>query len=359
MVSDKSYKEYLLQEICSVKRPAALMEVCGTHTMAIARSGIRNLLPAGFKLLSGPGCPVCVTSQGDIDAVIELVGQPDITLVTFGDMMRVPGTNSSLQEERSRGADIRVAYSPLDALEIARKNPQREVVFLGIGFETTAPAVGITVEQAACEHLPNFSVFSLHKLVPPALEIIFSDPDIRVDGLICPGHVSAVIGVDPYKILAQKYHKPCVVTGFETIDILEGLVMLLRQLQSDRAVAEIQYRRVVKNEGNKVARETLERVFKPTDARWRGMGLIPDSGLELQDNYQEFDACKRFAIPQIEDLPIKGCSCGDVLTGKITPHDCVLFGKACTPLKPVGPCMVSHEGACAAYYRYTPLKGRD
>jgi hydrogenase expression/formation protein HypD len=359
MTSDKNYIDYLMQEIRHENKPVAFMEVCGTHTMAIAKSGIRNLLPPGFKLLSGPGCPVCVTAQGDIDAVIDLVGRPDITLVTFGDMMRVPGTHSSLQEERSRGADIRVAYSPLDALEIARKNPHREVVFLGIGFETTAPAVGITVEQAASEHLSNFSIFSVHKLVPPALEIIFSDPDIKVDGLICPGHVSAVIGVEPYSLLAEKYHKPCVVTGFEAIDILEGLVMLLRQLQTNRAVAEIQYRRVVKNEGNKVAQETLERVFKPTDARWRGLGLIPGSGLELQDDYQGFDAKRRFAITEFEDIPIKGCACGDVLTGKITPHDCALFGKACTPLRPVGPCMVSHEGACAAYYRYTPLKGRD
>lgn len=359
MTCDTTYTDYLLQEVQQEKRPVALMEVCGTHTMAIAKSGIRNLLSPGFKLLSGPGCPVCVTSQGDIDTVIELVRQPRITLVTFGDMLRVPGTNSSLQEERSRGADVRIAYSPLDALAIARKNPDREVVFLGIGFETTAPAVGITVEQAASENLLNFSVFSLHKLVPPALEVIFSDPDIKVDGLICPGHVSAVIGIEPYSILAEKYHKPCVVTGFETLDILEGLVMLLRQLHTGRAEAEIQYRRVVKKEGNKAAQETLERVFIPADARWRGLGLIPASGLELQDDYEEFDARRRFALPDIEDIPIKGCACGDVLTGKITPHDCLLFGKACTPLRPVGPCMVSHEGACAAYYRYTPLKGRD
>jgi hydrogenase expression/formation protein HypD len=359
MKCNSSYTDYLLQEIQQEKQPVSLMEVCGTHTMAIARSGIRNLLPPGFKLLSGPGCPVCVTSQGDIDAVIELVRQPQLTLVTFGDMMRVPGTHSSLQEERSRGADIRIAYSPLDGLEVARKNPTREVVFLGIGFETTAPGVGITVEQAASEHLPNFSVFSLHKLVPPALEVIFSDPEIKVDGLICPGHVSAVIGIEPYMALAEKYHKPCVVTGFDTVDILEGLVMLLRQLHTGRSVAEIQYRRVVKKEGNEAARKTLNRVFQPADARWRGLGLIPGSGLELQDNYREYDARRRFAVPFMEDKPIKGCACGDVLTGKITPHDCLLFGKACTPLRPVGPCMVSHEGACAAYYRYTPLEGRD
>ncbi|MEN6462295.1 MAG: hydrogenase formation protein HypD [Syntrophomonas sp.] len=359
MTINKAYAESLLNQILSEKQPVSLMEVCGTHTMAIAKSGIRNMLPAYFKLPSGPGCPVCVTSQGDIDSVIELVRQPGITMVTFGDMMRVPGTDTSLQEERSQGADIRVAYSPLDALAIAKKCPQREVVFLGIGFETTAPAIGVTIEQAMEEQVSNFSVFSLHKLVPPALEVIFSDPDIKVDGLICPGHVSAVTGIEPYRILAQKYHKPCVATGFETQDILEGIVMLLTQLRKGEAAAEIQYRRVVKEEGNPAAMEILNRVFQTTGARWRGLGFIPDSGLDLSSKYQEFDARKKFNVAEKEDLPIKGCSCGDVLTGKIPPHDCKLFGKACTPLSPIGPCMVSHEGACAAYYRYTPLKGRS
>ncbi len=359
MSDEQKYKLDLLKGIQAETGNVSLMEVCGTHTMAIAKSGIRELLPPNIKLLSGPGCPVCVTSQGDIDAVIELVQQEEIILVTFGDMMRVPGTRSSLQEERSKGADIRVAYSPLDALRIARENPAKEVVFLGIGFETTTPAIGITIEQAVEEGLENFSVFSLHKVVPPALEVIFSDPEIQVDGLICPGHVSAVIGVEPYQILAEKYHQPCVITGFETLDILEGIYMLLQQKRKSVAQVEVQYRRVVKPEGNPVARQTIERIFEAVPARWRGLGVIPGSGLELRKAYAGMDARKKFSIPEMEEVPIKGCACGEVLTGKIIPPDCALFGRACTPLQPVGPCMVSHEGSCAAYYRYTPAKGRS
>ena len=354
----KEYQQHLLQAIQSFDGQASLMEVCGTHTMAIARSGIRELLPPGIKLLSGPGCPVCVTSQGDIDAVIEMVKGRDIILITFGDMMRVPGTDSSLQEERSRGADVRIAYSPLDALRVARENPDREVVFLGIGFETTTPTIAVTLEQAAAEGLKNFSVFSLHKVVPPALELIFSDPDIKVDGLICPGHVSAVIGVQPYAALAEKCQKPCVITGFEASDILEGIFMLLQQLKKQEARVEIQYRRVVRPEGNALARQTMERMFRPVSARWRGLGIIPDSGLTLRDEYAYMDARLKFDIPEMEEIPIKGCACGEVLAGKITPPECALFGRACTPLQPVGPCMVSHEGSCAAYYRYTPMRGR-
>lgn len=353
----KNSNEELLREIKGETRELALMEVCGTHTMAIAKSGIRNLLPPNLKLLSGPGCPVCVTSQGDIDSVIEMLKEDEIILVTFGDMMRVPGSSSSLQEARSQGADVRVAYSPLDALEIARKNPGREVVFLGIGFETTAPLVGSTIEEAGRQEVSNFSVLSLHKLVPPALEVIFSDPDIKVDGLICPGHVSVVIGLEPYRLLAEKYLQPCVITGFENNDILEGIAMLLLQIRKKEAFAEIQYKRVVKSEGNPVAQQILQRVFQAAGTRWRGLGYIPDSGLELRNEYKNFDARERFHVPEIEDRAIKGCACGEVLTGKISPHDCSLFGRACTPLNPVGPCMVSHEGACAAYYRYSPLKG--
>lgn len=359
MSDHKQYQQHLLQAIQAETGQVSLMEVCGTHTMAIARSGIRALLPPNIKLLSGPGCPVCVTSQGDIDAVIEMVQQKEIILVTFGDMMRVPGTRSSLQEERSKGADVRVAYSPLDALRTARENPDKEVVFLGIGFETTTPAIGITLEQARAEGLKNFSVFSLHKLVPPALELIFSDPDMQVDGLICPGHVSAVIGVKPYEVLAQKYRKPNVITGFDTLDILEGIYMLLLQLKDGKSQVEIQYKRVVKPDGNAIARQTIERVFHAVPARWRGLGVIPGSGLALCEEYADMDARLKFKIPEMEEIPIKGCACGEVLTGKITPPDCALFGRACTPLQPVGPCMVSHEGSCAAYYRYTPAKGRE
>ncbi|NLU49954.1 MAG: hydrogenase formation protein HypD [Syntrophomonadaceae bacterium] len=352
MPGNDHYEEYLLREIRAEQLELSLMEVCGTHTMAIAKSGLRGLVPPNLKLLSGPGCPVCVTAQGDIDAVIELVRKPGVTLATFGDMMRVPGTDSSLQEERSRGADIRVVYSPLDALELASQHPEREVVFLGIGFETTAPAVAVALEEAVRRGLKNFSIMVLHKLVPPALEVIFSDPDLVVDGLICPGHVSAVIGTAPYEALVEKYHKPCVVTGFEPRDILEGIYMLLRQLRNGQARVEIQYRRVVKPEGNPIAREAINRVFQPAAARWRGLGLIPDSGLEIRPEYEQWDARKKLGITEIEDRPIKGCSCGEVLRGKLAPNDCPLFGQRCTPMRPVGPCMVSQEGACAAYYRY-------
>jgi hydrogenase expression/formation protein HypD len=349
---NRKYLQQLLNEICRETDKISFMEVCGTHTMAIAKSGIRNLAPANLKLLSGPGCPVCVTAQGDIDGMIELVRRPEITLATFGDMIRVPGTESSLQEERSKGADIRVVYSPLDALALAKSMPAREIVFLGIGFETTAPTVGITIEEAAASGLTNFSVLSFHKVVPPALEVLFSDPDIKVDGLICPGHVSAVIGSEPYGILAEKYHKPCVVTGFETQDVLEGIVMLLRQIHRGEAKVEIQYRRIVKAEGNTLAKAVIDRVFQPVGARWRGLGFIPGSGLELAPAYENMDARKKFNMQEHEDIPIKGCACGEVLSGRITPHDCALFGTGCTPMKPIGPCMVSQEGACAAYFRY-------
>ena len=228
--------------------------------------------------------------------------------------------------------------------------------FLGIGFETTAPAVAISAEKAQQEGVKNYSVLTLHKVVPPALEVIFADPDIKVNGLICPGHVSIVIGLEPYTQLAQKYHQPCVVTGFEALDILEGIVMLLRQLRNGEARAEIQYQRVVRPQGNQVAREIIDRVFQTSEVRWRGLGTIPDSGLQLRPSYRHLDAYQRFNLQPHEDRPIKGCACGDVLTGKITPHQCKLFGRACTPLNPVGPCMVSHEGACAAYYRYTPIR---
>lgn len=352
MLSDKEYLDKMIREIGAVKTEWSLMEVCGTHTMAIAKSGLRELLPENIKLLTGPGCPVCVTAQGDIDAMIDLSRRSGVMIATFGDMIRVPGTDSSFQEERGKGASINVVYSPLDALQLARDNPDREVIFIGIGFETTAPAVGSAVEMAAAEGLNNFSVLSQHKIVPPALEAIFSDNEIRVDGLICPGHVSAVIGLRAYDELVERHQKACVVTGFETRDILEGIVLLLRQLESGRLKSEIQYRRVVRPEGNKVARAVLSRVFEPIDARWRGLGTIGASGLALAPRFAAWDAKRKFDLPEYEDKPIKGCACGEVLKGKIAPDSCALFGRGCTPIKPIGPCMVSSEGACAAFYRY-------
>jgi len=336
------------------------MEVCGTHTMAIARSGIRDLLPPYIRLISGPGCPVCVTSQGDIDRVIQLARNHDITLLTFGDMMRVPGSESSLQQCRSQGADIRVVYSPLDALQLACQNPQREMVFLGIGFETTAPAIAHTIIEAQRLGVRNFSVWSLHKTVPPALEAIFSDPELELDGLICPGHVSLVIGCAAYEELISKHHKPCVVTGFDERDILEGIYMLMRQIASGQARVEIQYKRLVKPEGNLIAQGLIAQVFEPVTVNWRGLGVLPGSGLAIRESYADFDASRRFTVPDIEEKPIRGCACGAILTGKISPSQCALFGTVCSPLNPVGPCMVSQEGACAAHYRYNiPMKGRE
>lgn len=346
----------LIEQIKNEKINCSLMEVCGTHTMAIAKSGLRSLLPANIRLVTGPGCPVCVTSQADLDAAMALSSQSHVTLVTFGDMMRVPGSKGSLQEARSQGADIRIVYSPLETLEIARQNPERQVVFLGIGFETTAPAVAVSVQRADQLGIKNLSVYSVHKLVPPALQAIFADPQVQVDGLICPGHVSMVIGMRPYADLAAQFHKPMVVTGFETADIIEGIGLLIRQLKSGQAYAELQYQRVVHTEGNPTARQILNEVFEPVDAIWRGLGVISGSGLGFKSPYKDFDARQRFDIEVGEETEIPGCSCGAVLSGKLEPEQCPLFGKVCTPIQPVGPCMVSQEGACAASYSYQPLR---
>lgn len=353
MRSSEAFSSYLLQELKKETRPITLMEVCGTHTMAIAKSGLRALLPSNFTLLSGPGCPVCVTSQGDIDAVIELAKIPGVILTTFGDMMRVPGTKSSLEREKGRGADIRVVYSPLEAVKIAEANQDKQVVFLGVGFETTAPGVGLSIEEAAQKGLENYFVWSLHKLVPPALKAILSDEEVKLDGLICPGHVSAVIGIEPYQELAERYRCPCVVTGFELQDILEGIYLLVEQIKNGQARAEIQYRRVVKPQGNLEAKKVIDRVFCQVDAIWRGLGTIPKSGLEVAGPYEQFNARKRFDVPFLAEEEVKGCSCGEVLKGKKRPFECPLFGVSCTPFRPFGPCMVSSEGACAAYYRYS------
>lgn len=350
MAIEATRLEALLQEIQHEEGTYSLMEVCGTHTQAIARSGLRSLLPPGIRLISGPGCPVCVTAQGDIDTLLKLVRQENVMVATFGDMMRVPGSDGSLSEERAKGARIRVVYSPLDALDMAYRMPEQEVIFLGIGFETTAPSVAVAVQQAAEEGIRNFSVWSLHKLVPPALEAIFTDPELRVDGLICPGHVSVITGIQPYLTLVERHRRPCVIIGFETYDILEGINDLLRLLRENKPEVKIQYRRVVRPEGNPIARELMNRVFQPVNARWRGLGDIPMSGLAFRPEYRAWDARHKFVIQEVEDRPIKGCRCGEVLRGRIAPPECPLFGGACTPTRPIGPCMVSREGSCAAYW---------
>jgi hydrogenase expression/formation protein HypD len=334
------------------RRPVRLMEVCGTHTVSIFRSGIRSVLPATVSLLSGPGCPVCVTDQAEIDAFIELARQKDVILTTFGDLMRVPGSTSSLQRERAEGRDIRIVYSTVDALTIARTHPGRQVVFLGVGFETTAPTIAAAILTAAQTPLDNFSVISAHKTVPQALEALMALDDVRIDGFILPGHVSVIIGLNAYRPFFDRHRLPCVVTGFEPADILQAIAAIVQQIESDSPRLENAYPRAVTPQGNLKAQKILAEVFEPADVCWRGIGLIPRSGLKICDAYAKFDATRRFALELPEARPPKGCACGEILTGKKIPPECVLYKKVCTPMEPVGPCMVSSEGTCAAYYRY-------
>jgi len=331
---------------------ATLMEVCGTHTVSIARAGIRDLMPEGTRLASGPGCPVCVTSNRDIDTVIALARVPEVTIATFGDMTRVPGSSSSLLAEQAAGRSVQIVYSPLDALSLAQANPDRQIVFVGVGFETTTPLVARAIKRAAELKLPNFSVFAAHKNMPGALDVIVSDPQLKLDALILPGHVSTIIGIEPYRFLAEKYGIPGVITGFEPVDVLQGIAMIMRQLHEGRADIEIAYARGVMPEGNPHAVAAINEVFETCTATWRGLGDIPGSGYKLREEYAGFDAVSRFQ-PDVEPtVEPKGCRCGDVLRGIMAPSECPLFRKVCKPENPVGPCMVSSEGSCAAYYRY-------
>jgi len=329
-----------------------LMEVCGTHTMSIFRSGIRTLIPDTISLLSGPGCPVCVTAQQEIDAFIEISRLDDVIVTTFGDLMRVPGTDSSLQLERANGKDIRMVYSTIDALDIAQKNPDKKVVFLGVGFETTAPTIAASILSAKETGLDNYSVLSAHKLVPPALDLLLKSETVQIDGFILPGHVSVIIGEKAYLPVIDAYHVPGVIAGFEPIDILQSISTLVEQIEAGRAKLVNGYQRVVTFDGNKRAQEILADVFETADTKWRGIGVIPQSGLEIRKEYEAFDAQKRFEIVVPEREEPKGCACGEILTGLKTPVECPLYKTVCTPEDPVGPCMVSSEGTCAAYYRY-------
>lgn len=331
---------------------ATLMEVCGTHTVAIARNGIRDLMPEGLRLASGPGCPVCVTCNRDIDTVIALARIPNVTITTFGDMTRVPGSTSSLLAEQAAGRSVEIVYSPLDALAFAKAHPEREVVFVGVGFETTTPLVAMAIKRAKAMGLSNFTVFAAHKNMPGALELLVGDPTLELDALILPGHVSTIIGAEPYRFLAEKYGIPGVITGFEPVDVLQGIAMLVRQLHEGRAEIEIAYARGVMPEGNPVALAAIDEVFETCTATWRGLGDIPGSGYRIRDEFADFDAVRRFE-PDVESTrDPKGCRCGDVLRARIAPNECPLFRTVCTPENPVGPCMVSSEGSCAAYYRY-------
>lgn len=332
--------------------PANIMEVCGTHTVAIFRHGIRQLLPQHISLVSGPGCPVCVTANRDIDWAIALARQPGVILATFGDMLKVPGSRSSLQQAKAEGCRVRVVYSTLDALEIARTHPDSSVVFFGIGFETTAPTVACSILEAERMGLSNYYVFSVHKVMPPPMRALVASGEMRIDGFLCPGHVSAIIGSEPYEFIAREYGIPCVISGFEPLDILQSVDMLLAMRAEGRAEVAIQYRRVVRPEGNLAALEKLYQVFQPADVEWRGLGVIPGSGLEIRDGYARFDARRAFQIEPGPTLEHRGCRCGDVLRGLVPPPECPLYGRACTPESPVGPCMVSSEGACSTWYQF-------
>lgn len=349
-------------------RPIKLMEVCGSHTMAIAKYGIKQLLPDKIKLISGPGCPVCVTPIEDIDNIIDLA-KNNVCIATFGDLIRVPGSRSTLAEERAKGRDIKVVYSPLDALKLAEFNPQRQVVFVGIGFETTAPGVALSIIYAKKQKIENYSVLCLHKMMPPALNSLL-ESGAEIDGFLLPGHVCSITGSRPFEFLPEKYGVPGVVSGFEAKDILESIALLTKNLADPKV--EIQYKRAVKPEGNRKAQDVMEEVFEAVDAVWRGLGPIKDSGLAIRDEWSSYDAAKKFGLKKNDgakgyrrdDAAIRDsgtidkikfyskCRCGEVLKGAMDPPGCPLFGKTCTPEHPIGPCMVSSEGSCAAYYKY-------
>jgi hydrogenase expression/formation protein HypD len=329
-----------------------LMEVCGTHTVSIFRNGIRSLLPETISLLSGPGCPVCVTAQNEIDAFIDLAKLDDVIITTFGDLIRVPGGNSSLQKEQAKGRDVRVVYSTFDAIDLAKKNPDKKVIFLGVGFETTAPTIAASILAARDLNLNNYFVISAHKLLPPALVALAENKETKIDGFILPGHVSVIIGVKAYGSFFEKYNIPCVIAGFEPIDILQAILMLAKQIEDDAPKLENAYKRAVNFDGNQKALSTMDGVFETADATWRGLGVIPLSGLKIREEYAAFDAQKVFNIKLAESKEPKGCACGEILLGLKIPPQCPLYKKTCTPVHSVGPCMVSSEGTCAAYFRY-------
>jgi hydrogenase expression/formation protein HypD len=329
-----------------------LMEVCGTHTMAIAQAGLRELLPSSIELISGPGCPVCVTSQSDIDRAIEIAQIKDVIMTTFGDMLRVPASNGSLEKIKATGADVRVVYSCRDALNIAGNNPDKKIVFMGIGFETTSPTVAATILEAKRQRIKNFFILSNFKLIFPALTFLAQSKKVKVNGFICPGHVSVITGSIPYEKLARRYKKPCVITGFDEIDVIKGIKRLVEQIVKHTHKVEIEYKRAVERQGNTEARRILNSVFAPCDSEWRGLGVIKKSGLRLRRAFAGFSAEKKFRIKPPKAVRIKGCICGEVLQGIKSPRDCRLFKKICTPQNPLGPCMVSSEGTCAAFYRY-------
>ncbi len=350
---DKPTTQALIKEIKKInpKKEIRIMHVCGTHEMTLARWGLRKLLPRNIKLICGPGCPVCVTSVSEIDFAIKIVKEKNVILTTFGDMFRVPGTNSSLSETKSHGADVRVIYGIDEAVKIARKT-EKEVIHFSIGFETTTPMIASEILEN--ETLKNFSIICSHRLIPPAMKYLLSCKDIEIDGFICPGHVSTIIGYEPYKILAENFAKPMVIGGFEPNDVLLSVLMILRQMKNEKPKVENEYVRAVKDKGNIIAQKIMNNVFGICDKGWRGIGTIPNSGLKLKNEFAKFDAERRFGIKIKKSQDIKpGCKCGEIMKGKAVPQDCPYFGKICTPERPIGACMVSIEGACYITYNYS------
>jgi hydrogenase expression/formation protein HypD len=333
-------------------KPIKLMEFCGGHTVAIFKHGLRQLLPPNIAMLSGPGCPVCVTASADLDKAIVLGKLPGVIITSFGDMVRVPGSRSSLQQAKAEGADVIIVYSAQDAITIARENPEKSVVFIGIGFETTAPTIAASILQAGQEKIRNYYVLSLHKVCPPIMKAILDLGEVRLDGIICPGHVSTVIGSLPYRFIADDYRIACAVSGFEPVDILLAVDSLVGQIESGQPKVDIAYRRGVKPEGNPAALRLMEKVFETGDGNWRGIGVVPESGLQIKPEYEKYDADKHFNVSVEPACEPKGCICGSILRGVSTPPECKLFRETCTPEHPVGPCMVSSEGSCATYYQY-------
>lgn len=351
----REHPELYIEKIREMNLPDInLMEVCGTHTMAIAKAGLKRMLPDNIHLLSGPGCPVCVTPAGLIDEVLALAARPDVIIATYGDMIRVPGSvrGQNLGKMRAKGSRVAVVYSPIDAVELAKKNPDKEVVFLGVGFETTAPGTAVAVQAAAAENLTNFTVFPMLKTVEPALRALIADPAFNVQGFICPGHVAVIIGEAGFKFLPEEFHIPAVIAGFEPEDILLTVYMLCRQIAEGKPRMENEYTRAVAPEGNPLAMTVMDRYLAPASDMWRGLGEIPGGALMLRDSFSAFDARKKFDIRPKYVPDRSGCRCGEVIQGKLSPNMCPLFGKACTPGDPYGPCMVSSEGTCAAAYKY-------
>jgi len=338
------------------QRPLQLMEFCGGHTHSIFRYGIEQMLPDAIELVHGPGCPVCVLPMGRVDDCLALAERPDVIFTTFGDAMRVPGSKKSLLQAKAEGADVRMVYSPMDALALARRHPDRQVIFFALGFETTMPSTALTVLQAEREGIDNFSLFCNHITTVPTIKAILDSPDMQIDGFLAPGHVSMVVGEKPFHFVAEDYGKPIVITGFEPLDILHSLWMLLEQLAEGRHEVENQYARVVRADGNRAGLEAISRVFELREFfEWRGLGSIDHSGVRMRDEYARFDAERKFAVPNIRIADPKSCQCGEVLKGVIKPWQCKVFGTACTPETPMGALMVSSEGACAAYYNFGQL----